>query len=174
MKTALFVVAAALVLGGASLPPVIALDPEPDVFRLVRVYGNHPVAAASCTKTEQEVLCATSVPDEVTFSVPSGLGRVDVTASLTIEYRTTSGDGARLIATLDPPAGPPREMRPRPFALAPATDATTTGMTWVSANRPPSDGAYSFLLEIAGAEGTRSPYRVAVREAVLEITATPG
>jgi hypothetical protein len=53
-------------------------------------------------------------------------------------------------------------------------DATTTEMTWVAPNLPATDAEYSFLVEIAGARGSRAPFRVAIREAVLEIIATPG
>lgn len=65
-------------------------------------------------------------------------------------------------------------MRPRPFALGASTEATTTEMTWVAPNLPATDAGYSFLFEIAGARGSRAPFRVPVREAVLQIIATPG
>jgi hypothetical protein len=171
----LFVAGAAVVLLSLSiLLPVTAQDPEPDVSRTVHVYRGRPVASVTCTRTEQEVLCSASVPDDVVFNIPSELGRVDITASLTVAYRTSAGDGARLIATLETPADGADQMRPGAFVLGPAPDGTSTTMTWVAPNRQPTDDAYAFGFEITGARGTRGPYKAAVLEAVVVITATPG
>lgn len=70
-----------------------------------------------------------SVPDDGGFSIPSGLGRVDIKASLTVQYRTSEADGARLIATLKPPTARKHEMRPGPFTLGLAAEGTTTTVT---------------------------------------------
>ena len=174
MRTVLVVASAVVVVGAAVLPPVTAADPEPDVFRLVQVYKGRPVSFYSCTRSEEEVLCSGSVPDEVRFPVPSGLGRVDITASLTVQYRTSEADGAQLIATLKPPTARKQEMRPGPFTLGPAAEGTTTTVTWAAANQQPTDEDFVFSFEIRGARGNRLPYRVAVSEAVLVLTAAPG
>lgn len=173
MRAVLWVASAALVLGATVLLPVTAADPEPDVFRLMHVYKGQPISFHSCTRIEQEVLCSGSVPDDIEFSVPSGLGRVDITASLTVQYGTSAGDGGRLIATLKPPMTR-HQMRPGPFTLSPAADGTTATATWVVANQQPTEGAFAFGFEIRGTRGNRLPYRVAVSETVLVLTATPG
>lgn len=173
MKAVWVVVSVALVLGATVFLPATAVDPEPDVFRFVHVYSGQPVSSYSCTKSDQEVLCAGSVPDDVSFAVPTGLGRVDVTASLTVEYHTSAGDGALLTATLNPPVGKKEEMRPGSFALG-GSPGTTTTVTWFAPNEQPADGEFAFGFEISGARGNDLPYRVAVSEAVLVITATPG
>lgn len=174
MRAALMVASTAVVVGAAALLPVTAADPEPDVSRVVRVYEGRPIAFYSCTSSEGEVVCSGSVPDEVRFSVPSALGRVDITASLTVQYRTSEEDEARLIATLEPPTARKQEMRPGPFMLGPAAEGTTTTVTWLVANQQPTDDEFVFSFEIRGARGNRLPYRVAVSEAVLVLTATPG
>lgn len=120
------VASAVVAVGAAVLLPVTAADPELDVFRLVHVYTGGPV---SCTGSGEEVLRSGSVPDDGGFSIPFGLGRVDITASLTVQYRTSEADRARLIATLKPPTARKQEMRPGPFTLGPAAEGTTTTVT---------------------------------------------
>lgn len=114
------------------------------------------------------------MPDDVGFPVPSELGRADITASLTVQYRTSAGDGARLIARMRPPTADWAKMRPGPFTLGPAAKGTTTTVTWTLPNQEPTGDEFTFSFEITKAPGERPTSRARVSEAVLVLTATPG
>jgi flavin reductase (DIM6/NTAB) family NADH-FMN oxidoreductase RutF len=94
VRTPIAVVVLAVALGGfvislASLSTAGIVDPEPDVIRAVHVYGSNP-ASSHC----QGDSCTVELPDKVELDLPA-IGDVDVTVSLGLTYRTSSGDTLR-------------------------------------------------------------------------------
>ena len=156
-------IAAVLGLSGSALTQ----DPEPDVFRVEHVYPGAVIARVHCASD----FCGIGAPPVVDATIPASLGDVDLTASLTIEYRTTPGDGPLVDTKIDPPNGPLDRMAPGLLAVR-AGPKTVTTLTWVRHGIDPSLGTFGFQWQLETYQLDR-PFTVVVTEAVLVIEATP-
>ena len=140
---------------------------EPDIFRAERVYGQNPVAFASCEGDN----CALAVPGDFTVVFPAGMGRVDVAAWLMVEYQTTQGDGGEILMSVKHPNTAKKRMKPGSLALRSGPRSTTT-LGWVEKGVD-ADGKHRFSWSVIGGPSADNPFRVRVTEAVLIIEATP-
>lgn len=157
----------ALLMGLILSPMATSVDPEPDVFRLVHTYSESPVTEVSCRGD----VCSAGLPPLVRFTIQPGIGTVDLTASLTVEYVTTLGDDPLVIMKIKEPGEKAVRMRPGLLALRGGRRTTST-LTWTRRNVDPTAGEYRFSWAFE-ASHLSPPFRVVAREAVLVIEATP-
>jgi hypothetical protein len=142
-------------------------DPEPDSYRKIQIYSGRSVASASCRGD----LCDARIPPAVMVSFPDGMGAINITATLTIEYLTTRGDPPLLDMTIREPGAEERLMSPG-FLMLRAGQRTTTTLTWAARNVSPSVGEHRFSWAFE-ASHLAPPFEVKATEAVLVIEATP-
>jgi hypothetical protein len=154
-------------IGLASILPQAALsgDPEPDAYRAIKVYRGATVASTGCHSD----VCSTQLPPVFMTSIPSGMGTVDVTAQLTIEYTTTRGDSPAIRMRMGRATLPRAGMAPGPLQLR-AGSRTTTTLVWARLGVTPD--TYHFRWAFDPGE-TPIPFRFRATEAVLVVEATP-
>ncbi len=68
---------------------------------------------------------------QIPYTTPTAPEAVDVTVTITLDYRTTRGDAARAWLTLDDGTPPLQPMRPGSYPLRPTARRTTTTLTWL-------------------------------------------
>lgn len=170
MKRTIFLVGTAAIVTAAlftTLPSALPVDVEPDVFRETRVYRGSPVAGVSCRGD----VCSAALPASVAATLPTDMGNVDVTVSLTVEYATTPGDGPLIDMEMKAPGERSADMRPGPLQLRGGARTTTT-LVWLERNVAPGGGDHVFDWAIE-ASHLAPPFRATITEAVLVLEATP-
>lgn len=107
----------------------------------------------------------------VAIAIPSSMGMVDVTATLTVEYRTTKGVAALLGAKLKPPGEQFEQMRPGALTLREGSMATTSASWFVESVA--SSGPISIGVTFRKQGPASRPWAVTLHEAVLVVEAVP-
>jgi hypothetical protein len=87
--------------------------------------------------------CAIGVT-QIPYTTPTAPEAVDVTVTITLDYRTTRGDAARAGLTLDDGTPPLQPMRPGSYPLRPTARRTTTTLTWLKKDLAAAGQAYTF------------------------------
>jgi hypothetical protein len=142
-------------------------DPEPDTYRVEHVYQGAVVARVACAGD----VCEASLPEAVEATFPASMGDVDVTASLTLEYRTSPSDAPLLNMRIQPTGGQKERMRPGSLAIR-AGQRTVTTLTWVKQGLDPTLGPFEFSWGFE-ASHLLPPFTVTATEAVVVIEAAP-
>jgi hypothetical protein len=93
--------------------------------------------------------CGILPPATVHYTTPTSVETVDVTVTITFQYRTSRGHPA--FAGLSVNDGTSRmALKPRrSYPLAPAADETTTTLTWFEKDLPAAGKEYTFELGVA-------------------------
>lgn len=146
-------------------------DPEPDVFRVVKVYAGKTVTSFEVSGVEGSDFVPNPAPS-MSVVFPTSMGTVDVTATMTIEYRTTPGDDAVVTMEMKSPGTPVIDMKPGRFALHPERAGSTT-VTWARDQVQPSDQPHGFAFTLFRGHRAEAPMNLRATEVVLVIEATP-
>jgi hypothetical protein len=116
--------------------------------------------------------CVIAILFQLPVRTPERPARVDVTLTVTLQYRTSPGTAARAGASIDDGTAPYTRMGPRSgFPLAPSRMPTTTTLTWVKRDLPASGRTYTFLMGVSPHSATGDdPFSVRGRKltAVVE------
>jgi hypothetical protein len=120
----------------------------PDVSRDRRVF------AGGWTSRCDFDSCGTAVTS-ISYVAPNVAKHVDVTLTITFDYKTSRGDGARMALSLDDGTPPYEVARPR-SALQPSDipgHRILVTKTWVKKNLPAERRAYTFKFSVASVNG---------------------
>jgi hypothetical protein len=128
-------VLAAAVPAAARLTERIAVSEAP-VQRIVKTFPDGP--SISCHGDA----CGIGLAEPVPVLTPEDSTAANVSVTLTVEYHTSPGDGARI--SLRSAQARTSELRPGAFLLAPSVRPTTTTLVWSEAELPTGGQAYSF------------------------------
>lgn len=79
----------------------------------------------------------------IEYTTPTTSQTVDVTVTITFDYRTSHGDAATAGMSLDDGTPPYEFFRPRSFPLRPTTKRTTTTLTWFKKDVVAAGHAYT-------------------------------
>lgn len=79
----------------------------------------------------------------IPYTTPASAETVDVTVTITLDYRTTRADAARAGLTIDDGTST-TPMRPGGFPLAPSRIPTSTTLTWLRQDLPAAGSEYTF------------------------------
>ena len=99
--------------------------------------------------------CAIGVTP-ISYTTPTAPEAVDVTVTVTLDYRTTRGDPARAGLSLSDGTPPFQPMRPRSYPLRPTVQPTTTTLTWLKRDLPAAGQAYTFQFSASPPFGGQS------------------
>lgn len=142
-------------------------DPEPDIFRFSKIYSGQSIAGVSCDED-----CHIQNPEQPRVVFPTSMGTIDVTVTMTLEYRTTSGVDAVISSRMTSPGSPGAEMSPGLFRLG-ATRRSSTTVSWSRANVLQTSGEHRFSFFLRAHPPVSAPYTVEATEVILVIEATP-
>jgi hypothetical protein len=92
----------------------------------------------------------------IPYTTPTGPEAVDVTVTITLDYRTTRGDSARVGLGLDDGTPPFQPMRPTSYPLRPSVPPTTTTLTWLKKDLAAAGEAYTFEFSASPSFGGHS------------------
>ena len=84
----------------------------------------------------------------IRYTTPPEVGSVDVTLTVTLDYKTSRGDVARADVSLDDGTAPYDRIRPS-YPLGTARTPTSTTLTWVRRDLQAGGKAYTFWLSMA-------------------------
>lgn len=173
MKRALLLpaVAAALLITLQALQPALSQsDPEPDAFQFIKTFEGKVIAFAGCSG-DQDGVCSAGGQAPFPVTLPTSMGSVDVTVTMTIEYRTDPKDGWEVAMDMTSPGERTEILRPGYLNLRPGPSASTS-ITWFRRSVPPNDQPHEFDFRI-NARKLRAPNLIRVTKMVLVIEATP-
>lgn len=134
-----------------------AADPEAD-RRYERTRSFSPAWDARCDSHGCEVPTLIQVP----VSTPRGVAEVDVTATLTLDHRTSRSDWAFVEAAFKRTGGARTQMNPGEFAVISPRRFGSTTLVWVKRNVPAAGRDYAFDVSVLPRRGDREP-NVSVR-----------
>jgi hypothetical protein len=141
MRRVVLVVLAIIVVATAAVGVTAAVTRTPDstgVSRLERVISQS--WGGNCGS---DFCGIADVP--IPYTTPQAPEAVDVTATITLTYRTSRGDSASADLVLDDGTPPYERMRPRnPYPLRPSVRATSTTLTWFRRDVPAAGQSYTF------------------------------
>jgi hypothetical protein len=93
-------------------------------------------------------VCSIGPPIEIPYATPMSVDTVDVTVTITFQYRTSRGEQAFAGLSVNDGTSPV-PMQPRQYyPLAPASAATTTTLTWFKKDLAAAGKAYTFSLGV--------------------------
>ena len=90
----------------------------------------------------------------IRYTTPTDVASVDVTLSVTLDYKTSRGDTANAGVSLDDGTPPYDALRPS-YPLGTSRTPTSTTLTWARRDLPASGRAYTFWLSVASRDGNR-------------------
>jgi hypothetical protein len=80
----------------------------------------------------------------IQYTTPASAEFVDVTVTITLDYRTTRGDAASAGVSINDGTPPSEPMRPREVPLRPSAKRTTTTLTFLKRDLAADGMAYTF------------------------------
>src|SRR3954465_10488251 len=147
MRRAIFVFLGILAAGGAAAgvtASVVRTSESSSVSRVERVLSDAQTGG-SCDFD----VCGIGPPIEIPYATPMSVDTVDVTVTITFEYRTSRGEQAFAGLSINDGTSP-THMQPRqyyPLSPAPAA-ATPTTLTWFKKDLAATGKAYTFSLGV--------------------------
>jgi hypothetical protein len=87
--------------------------------------------------------CSEGVVRPLVVTTPAAV-TVNATVTLTVQYRTTPRDAAKIGMVYAAGEGRRTDLRPGPFSLAPSVRGTSTTLTWSAAALPGAGAEYGF------------------------------
>jgi hypothetical protein len=111
--------------------------------------------------------CAINVVP-IPYATPAGVDAVDVTATITFDYRTAGADSARVGLELDDGTPPSETIRPR-YPLRPAPIRTTTTLTWQEKDVPAAGQEYTIDFSVSPSSAGNGPSVVSGRKLTVVI-----
>lgn len=136
-----------------------------DTYRMAHVYEGHPVADLVFSSDSGAV--STAAP--IAVEVPDELGIVDVTMTLTVDYRTSPNARGGLSMHL---AGAHSRPLPNQIALGAAPTGHTTTIVWISRNVDATTGPLELQWTFGGTHVEGMMF-VKVRSATIVVEASP-
>jgi hypothetical protein len=85
----------------------------------------------------------------IPYTTPTAVDAVDVTVTITFDYRTAGADSARAVLALDNDGTAPYEAIRPGYPLRRSPIRTTTTLTWVKKDLPAAGQAYTFLFSVS-------------------------
>jgi hypothetical protein len=138
----LVVVAAATALGVGAV--VTRTDDSTGVSRVERVISSQ--WGSNC-----EFDFCGLVGVDIPYTTPAEFQAVDITVTITFDYRTSPGDAVHVELAIVDDSGGFQHMRPRNYSLRPSTNPTTATLTWIRRDLVAAGKAYT--LRFGGATG---------------------
>lgn len=105
--------------------------------------------------------CAINVVP-IPYTTPTAVDAVDVTVTITLDYRTKGADAARAGLTLNDGTPPDERIRPA-YPLRPAPIRTTTTLTWQKKDVPAAGQEYTFHFSVSPSSAGSGPSVVSGR-----------
>jgi len=88
----------------------------------------------------------------IPYTTPTSAASVDLTLTITLDYKTTRGDSASAGISIDDGTPPFEQMRPRDVRLRPSTKRATTTLTFLKNDLAAAGQAYTFRFGVAPRE----------------------
>src|SRR4029078_9496055 len=88
----------------------------------------------------------------IPYTTPTSAASVDLTLTITLDYKTTRRDSASAGISIDDGTPPFEQMRPRDVRLRPSTKRTTTTLTFLKNDLAAAGQAYTFRFGVAPRE----------------------
>ena len=144
MRRLKFLVLALLVAGTTAVGITAAVTRTADSEGVSRVERRMMVSWASDCETDNCGIVTTPIA----YTTPAAPASVDLTLTVTLDYRTSRRDTARAGVSLDDGTPPFERMRPS-YPLTTARTPTTTTLTWMRRDVPAAGKEYTFRLSVA-------------------------
>jgi hypothetical protein len=138
----LVLVAAGTALGVGAV--VTRTDESSGVSRVERVISSQ-------WGTNCEIDFCTLLGVEFPYTTPAEAQAVDVTVTITFDYRTSPGDAATFGLLVEDESGGSQHMQPRQYSLRPSIKPTMTTLTWIRRDLAAAGKAYT--LRFGGSVG---------------------
>jgi hypothetical protein len=93
-------------------------------------------------------VCKVRLLTVLPVTTPADTDRVNMTCTVTIDYRATGGRGASATLAIDDGTPPYSTMRPGTFHLAPSKSLTTATFLWLRRGLPGKGARYRLVLSV--------------------------
>lgn len=111
--------------------------------------------------------CAINVVP-IPYTTPTAVDAVDVTVTITFDYRTKGADAARAGLVLNDGTPPHEPIRPA-YPLRPSPIRTTTTLTWQKKDLPAAGQEYTFHFSVSPSSAGSGPSVVSGRKLTVVI-----